>query len=320
MARQLELFQSYRAVWLRTLAQSVWHHRWFGWVMIIGFSAWYTWWGYHIPSPAKAATLLAVIAAIMAYRGEPEGFEKLFWTIVLFAFLFMELSAIDHKEKIDEETRQESRIEEAKAFEKIGQGIQKSIDQSDSQFRQTVAQQSQHFDATMKESRMNVDEITGGDSYVIVYPDLTPRKEPKFPMFVRLCTKCQYSISNAAVHMTDEPDSNLDAPLIYQGNVDPGIALGLAAITIHPALKGESVYKIFVAARNKPTMEILKVRFNTDAQQWECSWHIEREVKLPRYNAQSHMAEGQVMKVLEDSPWIGNHMTPVNPAKTTVVH
>jgi hypothetical protein len=94
MPVQLELFTSPRIVRARILAQSIWKNRWFGWVMIALFSLGYLWWCFHIPSPAKAATVLAVIAAIMAYRGEPEGFEKLFWMLVLFGFLFVELHVL----------------------------------------------------------------------------------------------------------------------------------------------------------------------------------------------------------------------------------
>lgn len=92
--------------------------------MIGAFSLWYARWCYNLPSPAKAATVLAVIAAIMSYRGEPEGFEKMFWTLVLFAFLFVELRAIDHKDQFDELARQgQERIEENN-FRLVGRGIE----------------------------------------------------------------------------------------------------------------------------------------------------------------------------------------------------
>jgi len=152
VATQLEFFDSPMAIRVRLMAQSIWKNYWFGWVTILSFSIWYAWWCYHIPSPAKAATLLAVIAAIMAYRAEPEGFEKLFWTLVLFGFLFLELHAIDHKEILDAQERHSTQMEEQNNFRRIGTGItagvQGILDESHEQFQATMEQ----FGATMKKS------------------------------------------------------------------------------------------------------------------------------------------------------------------------
>jgi hypothetical protein len=139
---QLELFRSQHVARLRAVrmaAQSVWKNPWFGWLLILGFAIWYAWWALPIPSPAKAATVLGVIAAIMALRGDPEGYEKMFWIIVLFAFLFMEIKAIDHKEREDESLRQAQRAEESRQFQQIGDGIQKTINQDEKQFEATAA-------------------------------------------------------------------------------------------------------------------------------------------------------------------------------------
>lgn len=152
MLRQLEMFRSALAVQLRTKAKSIWKNPWFGWLMIVGFSLWYLWWGYNIPSPAKAATVLGFIAAVMALRGEPEGFEKMFWTIVLFAFLFMELKAIDRKDQDDELARKTQRTEEAEQFKRIGIGIQRTITQSDKQFQVTA----KGLESTIKSSTQAV--------------------------------------------------------------------------------------------------------------------------------------------------------------------
>jgi hypothetical protein len=134
MALQLELFQSAQAIRLRIVAERIWKNPWFGWFLISTFSVWYAWWCFHIPSPAKAATVLGFIAAIMVFRGEPEGYEKFFWTIVLFSFLLLELKAIDHKDHVDEDTRHATEVREAKSFSDIGEGINKQSRQSQEQF------------------------------------------------------------------------------------------------------------------------------------------------------------------------------------------
>jgi hypothetical protein len=80
------------------------------------------------------------------------------------------------------------------------------------------------------------------------------------------------------------------------------------------------MYEVTVFARNKPTRETLKVRFNAQLQRWECSWHIERQEKIGHVNPKTQMAEGEVMRVLEDAPWSTNREALVDPDKTTVIH
>jgi hypothetical protein len=252
MATQLELFHSPQVVRLRLVAQSIWKNRWFGWVMIDAFSLWYAWWCFNLPSPAKAATVLAVIAAIMAYRGEPEGFEKLFWTLVLFAFLFVELRAIDYKEFLDKQTQAITKAAEDKQFTDIGTGITSGVQgimaQNSLQFQHTVAQQSQQFDATMKKVQVNINEVTGGNSYAIVYPDFTPTSKNAFPLMVEVCFKCKYSIPSAHISIERGPTAAYAGPSIYTGNVDSHFALNIGN-PISPSLVGESVYTISVFAR-----------------------------------------------------------------------
>jgi len=169
MATQLELFSSPRVVHVRLVAQSIWKNSWFGWLMIGAFVLWYAWWCFHVPSPAKAATVLAVIAAIMAYRGEPEGFEKLFWTIVLFAFLFMELKAIDHKESSDEIQRSAARTQEAKNFETIGEGISAQISQSQQAFSATMTSMKGLLNESREHFGTTIEAVTGGDGMCFLY-------------------------------------------------------------------------------------------------------------------------------------------------------
>jgi len=125
MAMQLELFRSAWAVRFRVVAERIWRNPWFGWLLIGASASWYAWWCFHIPSPAKAATVLGFIAAVMVFRGEPDGVEKFFWTIVLFSFLLLEIKAIDHKDHLDELARQNAEARETKSFGDIGEGINK---------------------------------------------------------------------------------------------------------------------------------------------------------------------------------------------------
>ncbi len=299
------------------MAQSVWNNRWFGWVMIGAFSLWYAWWCFHIPSPAKAATVLAVIAAIMAYRGEPEGFEKLFWTLVLFAFLFVELRAIDHKDQLDEIARQSAQASEAKHFSDIGEGIKKQSRQSQQQFEATVEQQSKQFAATMKIEQQNVNQITGGKSYAVVLPDTTDGTADSLPIGIVMCLTCEESIVASVYVQEAELAGQGSGTLTFQGQVNPHSMFTIGKISV---LRGkEKSYKITVFARNKPTFEILKIRFNQEKKHWQFSYSITREEKQAHLNPKTQMAEGEVFKILvKETIWDEFNATPQNPSTITV--
>jgi hypothetical protein len=209
-------------------------------------------------------------------------------------------------------------------FSKIGQGIETGITQNEKQFKETVRQQSVHFDATMAKEQANIDAVTGGNSYVVAIPSLTDEHTLVLDLIV--CFKCKDSVPNARVSLQSNIASNANiasndlGSLVYSGAIDPNFAL-TTDTTITPALTGETDYRISVMARNKPTFEMLRVRFNAQSQSWECSWHIEREEVRPHFNLQTQMAEGQVLKVLEDQPWSRVlTKTQINPEKRTIVH
>jgi hypothetical protein len=100
MYRQFELFGLRWAIRLRSIANDIWKSHYFGWALISCSGLGYLYWSSHVPSPGEAVAALAVLAAIMTFRGEIGGLEKFFWMLVLFAFLFMELRAID-KDRAD---------------------------------------------------------------------------------------------------------------------------------------------------------------------------------------------------------------------------
>lgn len=137
MSRQMEAFKSRLVASVRTSTQSLWN-RW-GLVTIVAFTLWCLRWEFHIPSPAKAATVLAVLSAIMALSGDANRFEKVTWVFLLFAYLIVELTAIDYKDYQDEDLRRKQRAEEGRNFKRIGEGIQQTISQSEKQFEATAA-------------------------------------------------------------------------------------------------------------------------------------------------------------------------------------
>lgn len=311
MPIQLEFFYSPWAIRVRSMAQSIWKNRWFGWLMIGGFALWYAWWSYNIPSPAKAASVLAVIAAIMPFRGEPEGFEKFFWTIVLFAFLFMELRAIDHKEHVDEVQRQIARTQEAINFNAIGTGITAAINQSQTQFQKTTSQASSQFDATMNKAGENLNHMTGGDSYPVITMLPIPLantmnkmrviltiagKNPLFDVEVNMRTLPQPKVLSATEFITNgrEPGviTQLDAPSISPTRAN------MLPVPIEPSLSGQSDYRFTTVARNGTFTETLHVRnlgnVVVGKKGLELAWEQSYEIIL--YN-------GRTQRVIKKFKW-----------------
>jgi hypothetical protein len=80
-----------------------------------------------------------------------------------------------------------------------------------------------------------------------------------------------------------------------------------------PGKVGVTEYFFNVISGNKPMDELLAVRFNWKTSEWESSWIIAREIKLPHYNPKTKMAEGLTSKVLEKQGWNATHVTTVDP-------
>ncbi len=300
-----------------------WHRKPLGVCTLYIFVLLLVCWEIYIPTPGSSAAALGVAAAAMSLRGEMQEKEKVAWILLLFGFLSLELTSINKERKTNEDMQAQIRWQESQHFQRIGDdirsGIKRVTSQGEQEFRETIGQQSKHFDATMAKEQANIDEATGGKSYVIVYPDFTPNKDNTFPLLVMVCPTCQNSVSDANIYFQENLLSLENGTLIFQGMVNPNSATeSRGTITTDRAY--EYTYKILVIARNKPTREVLKVRFNKEKNKWECSWHIEREEKRPHYNAITNMAEGGVVRVLEDSGWSSNSATLTDPKKTTVIH
>jgi hypothetical protein len=171
----------------------------------------------------------------------------------------------------------------------------------------------------MGKEQANINEITGGDSYAVVFPAFNDPSKNTFRLAARACDRCEYSLPRADIYFQTDLGSSDNGPLIYSGPVDPNFGVLLPS-AITPPVDGETDYRVTVFARNKPTFETLKVRFDSQIQRWEYSLYITREQKRAHRNPETKMAEGEVLEVLEDSPWQGNVLTPMDRARTTLIH
>jgi len=308
--------------------EALWKDRWLG-VALTGLCTVvciYLQW--RIPGPGVSVAVMGVAAALMAARTKASGTEKAVWMLIVTSLLLSEVFAIrkDRKEHDDQLAKlfgeEVGARREAKTnFEGIGTGIKTAITQSESQFKETVSQQSRHFDAAMKQERVNLDAQTGGESFAVVIPDFTHSNSKTFPLLLTGCDRCQYSISNPLVYLSTNLNDDSLGDLIFHDPIaiDSSFSVMIPKTTITASWDEETSCRTIVLARNKPTSELLSVRYNHSSKQWEYSWRIARQEKRPHRNPKTKMAEGEVLKVLDERPWTPLVLAPIDPARTIVL-
>ncbi len=308
----------------RAWLEAVWDGRWFGIALTSICVAVCIYLQWNIPGPGVSVAVMGVAAALMTARAKASGAEKAVWMLIITSLLLSEVLAIrkDRREHDDQlarilseevQARGESKIK----FGEIGEGINNQSRLSVKQFEDTVTRQSRQFSATMAIEKKNIDQITGGDSFAIVIPNTTDSKANSLPLAVTMCLTCEESI-NASVYIVPNPLPNSGVGnQIFQGQINPHSMFSLGNVDV--SRDKENVFKITVFARNKPTFELLKVRFNVEKQHWEFSIGVIREEKGGHFNPKTNMAEGQEFKVLmKDTDWGQFDTTPSNPATITI--
>jgi hypothetical protein len=243
---------------------------------------------------------MAVVAALMALRPEMAGREKWLWAAILFTFALIEIRAIN-RDRDESEARQEKFIKEQRQhFNEIGEGITGVVQQSDTQFKATVRQQSQEFSQTMSKAQENLNHMTGGDSYPIVMVLPVPLKgtpnrlrllltvigrNPLFDINVQLKNLPLPHTLNATEFVT----TGGDTPIFSSASLSPHRVMLLS--TVEPSVGGQSDYLLITVARNGTFMEKLHVRSIGDTSKtekngitlpWEQSWEITKQLPSTR--------------------------------------
>lgn len=225
---------------------------------------------------------MAAAGTVMALRQEKmKGVEKSVWLVALFVFLCVEFRAID-KDRADHDKEQAA----------------------------TRQKEQEHFQGIVDGLVQNLQEVTGGDSYAVVSPVLLSVKGPNmFPLIAHMVG--ENSLSDAHVFVRKLPIANegtmsqaievltgRGAPPVYVGPIDTDYVLQLNS-TITPAMTGTTEYVVNIYARNKPTVETLKVRLNDQTKKWEYSYKVIRAAKRP-----AKPGDLSGYKTLEETSWI----------------
>jgi hypothetical protein len=130
----------------------VFKSKWFHWTLqAVAIVLCALWW-FHVPAPGKAVLALTIAAVVMTIDGLT-GWQRASWLVIVFALAFVENHAIDKDRRAFADDERGRRVEENRKFSDIGTSlttnVQKLIEDSDTKFRTTLAQQSQQFSATM---------------------------------------------------------------------------------------------------------------------------------------------------------------------------
>jgi hypothetical protein len=141
--------------WIKEKQELFWKSRSTGAALIFGALILVAYWKFFsVPSPGKAVAALALAAAVMTLRQDLSGFEKLSWMVALFAFLYVEIRAIDQDRADSDRKLIQAKKDEDASFATI-------LSQNQAAFNATMSKMQSLADM----SRESVDSMTGGDSY-----------------------------------------------------------------------------------------------------------------------------------------------------------
>jgi len=275
------LLRRWSAVWLRisTIPMPIWEkageegkerkswHLQPSSIVLLYLSAAVLWfWGHHEPfiPPGYGVTALAVAAAAMTVLGEMKGKEKLAWILVLFGFLFLELHAIKVERASQEELQRVAREEQLRHFGEISKGIQKSIEQSDRDFEETMNKSNQVIglqSTAVAGLTANLNTLTGADSFC--YLQFAPGQS--FLPFVHIGKFPLYGVSARIVELDQngriKQGNNLMGVTVLVGDMIKGHANIIQAA---PSGLGSSPdyfnANVEFTARNGDWVELLRIQ------------------------------------------------------------
>jgi hypothetical protein len=221
--------------------------------------------------PGFAIGALALAAVIMTVRANQlSKWEKVIWIITGFMLFVGEVHVIDQDHLARDKQHRDEMARQEQQFGKTMAAAEKTLNETN------------HAAQSAAES---VDNITGGNSYVVVAPVLVPIGEPNaFKLFAFLGKNGKNrTLQDVSIQVRKLPIPNegtksglmnvLTASdgVVFRGTVMSRTAQRIGQIT--PDSVGETDYVVNTVLRNKQTVETLKVRRSQDGE-WEYSYTI----------------------------------------------
>jgi hypothetical protein len=235
----------------------------------------------------------------------------------MFLLLGLELKSVYQDRNEHDREQATTREKEERNFKEIAGGIADQIATSDRNFSVTMARS----DRIMTGVNTAVTAQTGGDSYVVVTAVAYKADDSELTLAVRACDKCAYNIPSARIFVRQmAPKEEPHSTQVFDGVVEK-IAWLPTTKKIAPPRDGTiTELKIQVFPLNKPTTEVLEVRFNTVKATWEATYIVARSEKEPNHlDPKSGMLSGLVAKELERQPWASAVLVHLDPTSVHVI-
>ncbi len=129
------------------------------------------WAAYSPRSPGVSIGLLALAAGIMSVRPKMHPAEKFTWVAVLVVLACLEVRAIGRSDKAN----QQNQANQNQEFKNIADGLKTALTSGNLQYQSTIS----HVNAVLDQTKVvnelaerSLDNITGGDSYLTLLPDM----------------------------------------------------------------------------------------------------------------------------------------------------
>lgn len=234
-------------------------HNWFHFPILLSVSTLCLYWYWHLPAPNKAVLWLGGMAALMALV-EMRPLHKALYFVLIIALIFTENRAIDKDRRDFADAEANRRKVEDGQFSDIGSSITANVNNlladSDKKFRETVREESSHFNATMRRSDALTEGIaetinaeTGGDSFC--YYELSGGVISDAGVDLIGEARGKYPLSDVSARIA-ETDNERVLSVVNQkvGN------LGVTEIPLGVSLAAEPIHVPFTAPPDKENLDI----------------------------------------------------------------
>ena len=188
----------------------------FGFAMWKILSLMREWWLWHPPVGVWIGVLglLGVIVPLLRDINRAGSREKALWTFLMFSLLLLEIKSVYQDRNEHDSEQAEARTREEDSFKEIAAGIQSSILDSD-----------RNFAATMGKTKQVLENITGGNSFAIVTPQVWSGLVP-IPLSIRnegkqTLTGVTVTIRSARTFDLSNPQSIYEPEIINVGTLHP---------------------------------------------------------------------------------------------------
>lgn len=234
---------------------------------------------------------LGFAAVVMTVRADRlTKAERVVWVLIGFAFFVAEVHVIDEDHiQQDREHRVEMQKQETE-FEQTMREFSRTNNDEGKHFGELLNREDGIFRGMRKNSRDTEDALSGGNSFAVVLAMWVGRSD--FPLLVSVAGKNtlydvsieiqegpiddQYMVTHMKEYLEGKLRNSYHFPAISTTYTQP---LGKE---IHPDPAKVNEYHFWVWSRNKPTTEVLRIKFDPKTKNWVEAYQISRDDrKLP---------------------------------------